>query len=138
MSRTSNIKVMNDNLDIFSKGHYFIGNKRINVDIPSIEGNTTLIGLDYKPVRVYQHNPTTIEITNETTISLILRLIGDNVKDIGVLNFASGKNQAVDALKDPWLKKKAPCTQHVYMSRLKVVQNCTIITKPPTVFTLTI
>ena len=86
-------------LEIIEKGYYFDTNRQrifIEKDIQdAVNGSFYLNQEDLKGLRTLEMNPTDfktiIEITSEDSLSAILRLNAQGVKDIMCLNFASAK-----------------------------------------------
>ena len=90
--------IAEETLRIIQSGQYNVGGKAVDIadSISFSRENSILIsqGDAEKFGKEFQSKAGTpvIELTNESTLSAILRMNGNQVSAIGVLNFASAKN----------------------------------------------
>lgn len=100
MKKTSRIEAAQNTLKYLKEGYYIIDEKRIDISVlhkKSLE-KSILISPNEGEVLVEKYKDSVdnkianIKVLNMPTVKAVLDLISENLKDIGVLNFASAKN----------------------------------------------
>jgi uncharacterized protein (TIGR02452 family) len=107
MKKDLRIAAAQDTLRYLKDGYYSIDEKRI--DISAVHKKSVEESILFSPedgevlIEKYKNslnnNVAKIKILNVPTVKAVLDLVGENLKDIGVLNFASAKNPGGGFLK---------------------------------------
>lgn len=100
MKKDLRMEAAQDTLKYLKDGYYIINEKRIDISVihkKSVEESILISPEDgeiltEKYKNSINNNVAKITILNVPTVKAVLDLVGENFKDIGVLNFASAKN----------------------------------------------
>src|SRR5262245_2481136 len=100
MKQSRRIEIAKDTLEILEKGFY-VNSKGEQVEISLIQKNAVDNTRLYKPneldelrleIKNTNNYDTRYEVTNETTLDAVRRLVGEGEDNVMCLNFASAKN----------------------------------------------